>query len=446
VKPFHRDMCSSPLGDNPVPFLVEKGQGFSGNELLVLGEQVRLALPSSGVEAIGVCSSSAAFIAAATLAVWAVGREPLILDPSLKSEPAPILKRCPGLSVVADQRIPGFPKATIVTPAEGDELEARWPADQETAALFFTSGSTGEPKVIRKRACQLFRQMELEIEWLGMTSGLKVSSMVPPFHILGFVYGLFLPMLCNGSTSYLHGAAPAKWIDQIADVGPDLVLGVPSNYRFLVNSLDRTLPKALYMSSGAPLPPAVDKDFLDTTGQALTQMYGSTETGGIAKRQGFGPWLPFPGLKWDVRGEDGRLMVYSPWQEQPDQWTITDDLAERFEGGFRLTGRADSVVKVGGKRFSTNEIIQIVEAELPVEAAVVVGYERFGENAIALFATAAPQKGLVEQDIRLLLAQNLAPFKVPRTIRVLDDMPYLSNGKVDSKRLQFFAVEGVDDE
>ena len=46
-------------------------------------------------------------------------------------------------------------------------------------------------------------------------------------------------------------------------------------------------------------------------------------------------------------------MVFSDWQEKPDQWTVTDDLAEIGEDGtLTLLGRADSIVKVGGKRFS----------------------------------------------------------------------------------------------
>lgn len=422
-----------PVAADERPFVGEERCACSGHDILCRAAAVAEALPAGGGDALAVRSSSPAFVLAAVLAAWQRRLEPLILDPNLKEEPAAVRRRFPALVTVTDLAPVGDELA--VAGRADEPLEVGWPGDEQTAVLFFTSGSTGEPKVIRKLGRQLYRQLERELTWLGVEDGVSVLSMVPPFHILGFVYGLFLPMLGRGTTTYLHGAAPARWIDHLEGRRPDLVVGVPSHYRFLVNSVEGPLPEALYMSSGSPLSPAIHEAFASRAGRVLTQVYGSTETGGIAKRQGFGPWLPFPGLEWSVRAEDGRLRVHSPWQEDPEVWTVTDDLAEPGNGGFHLRGRADSVVKVGGKRFSTNEIIQIAQTLDGVENAVAVVYERYDENAVALFLTAAAD-GLEEAAVRRALAERLAPFKVPRTIRVLANLPCLANGKVDLERLK----------
>jgi len=137
-------------------------------------------------------------------------------------------------------------------------------------------------------------------------------------------------------------------------------------------------------------------------------------------------------------------MVFSDWQDHPEQWTVTDDLAEiGDDGALTLLGRADSIVKVGGKRFSTNEIIQIVENSGLVESAVAVIYERFGENAIALFVSGEGDGNDLEKSLRSELGRRLAAFKVPRTIRILESMPLLGTGKIDRRSLVALIESGA---
>ena len=140
-------------------------------------------------------------------------------------------------------------------------------------------------------------------------------------------------------------------------------------------------------------------------------------------------------------------MVFSAWQEQPDTWTVTDDIAARDDGGgFQLLGRADSVVKVGGKRFSTNEILQVVQGMDGIDSAVTVTYKRFTEDAVALFVTAAESCDPTPTELRSVLAARLAPFKVPRSICMLDEMPLLGSGKVDRQKLRRMAAAVEDDD
>ena len=104
-----------------------------------------------------------------------------------------------------------------------------------------------------------------------------------------------------------------------------------------------------------------------------------------------------------------------------------------------MLGRSDSVVKVGGRRFSLAEIVQTAQSSPLVEAAHAVTYSRYGELAVALFVVPRRPASLTSADVRSLMAERLAPFKIPRTIRVLDELPSRGIGKVDDATLRLMA-------
>jgi acyl-coenzyme A synthetase/AMP-(fatty) acid ligase len=277
-----------------------------------------------------------------------------------------------------------------------------------------------------------------------------VVSLVPAFHILGYIYGFSTPAAGCGSTVFSRGGSPQGWAELVRGERPQLVVGVPLHYRLMVQLLDAPLPEALYLCSGGPLDPGVASEFERRAGWPVLQVYGSTETGGIAVRRGSGPLEPFPQLSWKKRESDGRLMIRSAWQEPPAEWHCTDDAVAVEGGTFRLLGRADSVVKIGGRRFSTGEIVQTALAAPGVAQAHALAYDRFGEPAIALFVVAAngtkaPAAGvsLSAADVRSHLVSRLAPFKVPRTIQVLAELPTRGIGKVDEAALRALATNGA---
>lgn len=437
----------APLSDLNATFLREGGQAWSARRLLRWAKRMDAALPDDHGPVVGVSSACSPFICAATLALWRRGSAPLLLDPSLRAEPQQMqgtpLFRC----TLADGPRPILPG--VIQPGdapgkggEGPMLVPCWPHADELAALFLTSGATGTPTAVRKLGRQLFAQMEMELGVLGVRRGVSVYSLAPPFHILGFVYGLFLPLLGGGRAAFSRGELQQAWLRTINTRRPDLVVGVPMHYRLLARCAAAPLPRATYFSSGAPMPPPVYHSFLEQAGHPIVQGYGSTETGGIARRASLGAWTPFPGLRWKVEPGTGRLMVRSPWQETPEQWHRTDDVVEPEGEGFRLLGRSDSVIKVAGKRFSTNEVVGATTSTPGVEEAAAVTYQRYGEVAVALFVAARPGEEVTAEQLRAALGQRLAAFKLPRTIRVLSELPRLSNGKVDLRRLHDLASHG----
>jgi acyl-coenzyme A synthetase/AMP-(fatty) acid ligase len=416
--------------------VVEGSVEWTGQRLRSMAWDARERIRKTKSETIIVCSSSAPFVATAVLAAWSESRAPLILDPSLEGERNRIHERYPGAPALVSALTPGLRNAVVVPESKAGSIDIGPPADDNIAASFFTSGSTGEPKIITKLGYQLSRQTRAVLPALGVPSGPKVFSLVPPVHILGFMYGLFVPITLEGTACFPGTTVPEAWIECIRDGAFDYVIGVPSHYRFIVNSLDGPLPEGTYLSSGAPLSAKLDTAFRERAGRTITQVFGSTETGGIAQRQGRDPWRPFPEVSWRVREEDDRLLISSPWQEGSEKWFVTDDVAVREGKGFRLVGRADSIVKVGGKRFSSSEVEREALALPVVDQAVAVTWKRYDENALALFVTLKEGCTLTQRRLWELVAGRLPRFKMARTVRIVRSFPYLSNGKVDKQRLR----------
>jgi acyl-coenzyme A synthetase/AMP-(fatty) acid ligase len=331
----------------------------------------------------------------------------------------------------------------VVSETGGTPIAASFPPANAPEVAFFTSGSTGEPKIVHKKAYQLAEQHEVEARWLDLAGPIPVLCLVPAFHILGYIYGFYLPAAGRGTTVFHRGGAPQNWVDQIRARQPGLVVGVPSHYRLMSQVLASPLPKATYLCSGAPLDQAVGEEFRRRSGSPVLEVYGSTETAAVATRLGHGPWRPFPGLSWQSREADGRLLVASAWQDHPGEWCVTNDVVATGGGTFQLVGRADSVVKVGGRRFSTGEVVQAALAEPRVEQAHAVVYDRFGELAVALFVVPCKDAMLTAADVRSQLSGRLASFKVPRTIQVVAGFPTRGIGKVDEEALRALVVSGT---
>jgi 2,3-dihydroxybenzoate-AMP ligase len=92
------------------------------------------------------------------------------------------------------------------------------------------------------------------------------------------------------------------------------------------------------------------------------------------------------------------------------------------------------------------EVVQAALSSPLVDQAHAVSYDRYGELAVALFVVARRSVALTPADVRSFLASRLAPFKVPRTIHVLDELPWLGIGKIDELALRRMAVSDCDGE
>jgi acyl-coenzyme A synthetase/AMP-(fatty) acid ligase len=436
-------LCATFTGHAGRSFLHENGESWTVGRLLAYAHDVERAVPAGAARLVAVRSHSAAFVMASLLGLWRAGRSPLLVDPALTSQPAGLRTRGARIPVMAPADVADSWRDVAVRESGGEPMPPALPPPDACEVAFLTSGSTGEPKTVRKRVWQFAEQYKVEAPWLGLCAGVSTLCLVPVFHILGYIYGFYWPAASSGTAAFTRTQSPQQWIDQIRARRPHLVVGVPAHFRLITQMLAESLPPAIYLCSGAPLDPAVCDEFRRRAGSPVHQVYGSTETGGIATRVGSGPWQPFPTLEWQSREPDGRLFVKSAWQDHPDAWHPTGDAAEVEGDTFRLLGRVDSVVKIGGRRLSTGEIVQAALEDPRVDRAHAIVYSRFGELAVALFAVPKPGASLTSAELRTFVAERLAAFKVPRTIQVLAELPTRGIGKVDESALRHLISPGA---
>ena len=434
----------------------DRNRAWTAGEILGAAAALR-PMFQAGEGALGIAFGQPGWVLAALLAAWGAHRRPLLIDPGLRRETEALRRIHPGICIYAM-------RGTTQGSTEADHLDVTqalaasvplvappaWltlPSADEPFASLLTSASTGENKIIDKQGFQFYRQAEALASVLALPPASRVLSFVPPYHLLGFFYGLVVPLVLGGETVLATDLTGAAMAELLAKYCPDLVVGTATHYRFLVRATAKTEMQpshTIYLSSGAPLDPAVAETFASQFGTSVRDFYGSTELGGVAYRAWPEPYRALPSVHWRIDAETARLDVVSPWGGgAAGAWLATDDAAELVgEDGFRLLGRLDHVVKVGGKRFSTVEVEQALRAMPGASEAAVLPYLRFGEPAIAAVIAPEPNASLDEADVRAFLAERLATYKLPRTILVRSALPRGSHDKIDYQALRALFAEG----
>ncbi len=314
------------------------------------------------------------------------------------------------------------------------------PLDARTPSLhFFTSGSTGIPKLVTKTLAIFDTELAiLEGLWGDLVAGSPTFSTVPHHHIYGMTFKLLWPFAAGRpSDTQTHNS----WESLIAYMPPRAVLvSSPAHLSRLagLRALEREQVPVQILSAGAPLSFAAAQEAKEILGCMPTEIFGSTETGAIATRcqdNGLEPWALLPGLSIRSTEKDGRMVLHSP-MTGPD-WIVTEDLVEQVAGGFHLCGRADRIVKVEEKRVS---LIQVEKAlcALPVvqEAAVILSSESPARLSAAIVLTVDGRARLEKignfrfsRELRSELGSTLEKMAMPRRWRFVDYLPMAALGK-----------------
>ena len=200
----------------------------------------------------------------------------------------------------------------------------------------------------------------------------------------------------------------------------------------------------MVFSSGGPLPVDAALVVERLWGQAAIEVFGSTETGGIAWRRGDGsraPWQPLPGVAWRV--QDGLLDVRSPHLPSSAWWSTSDRAHDAGDGRFELLGRADRIVKLEERRISLDAIqARLQDSDLLDEVRVVA----LPGHRILLAVAAVPSaegQALLDTDGRPALAAVLRswldahcdPIALPRRWRFVAALPVDARGKTSERDL-----------
>lgn len=314
------------------------------------------------------------------------------------------------------------------------------------ALVLFTSGSTGEPVAIRKSLRQLDAEVDaLESAFGALLGDATVHGTVSHQHIYGLLFRILWPL----SARRPFARARLAYTEQLTTLGPEsvAVIASPAHLKRLPATQDwRALVQTLRVvfSSGGALPVDAAGDVQRLWQQAPIEVFGSTETGGIAWRRADGSraaWLPLPGVEWRLQGDT--LEVRSPHLPDMDWFATSDRAHASGDGRFQLLGRADRIVKIEERRISLDAIeARLRESEWLDEVRLVA----LPGPRVLLAAAAVPTSAgreLLDGEGRAAFAQRLRgwlaghcdPIALPRRWRFLDAMPADARGKTSERAL-----------
>lgn len=311
--------------------------------------------------------------------------------------------------------------------------------EPEAARLVFcTSGSTGEPKRIRKRLVHLQREVAAIEQAFGAGAGPGgIVATVACHHIYGLLYRVLWPL---ASGRALARDAIVHWSSLLPVLEPGaIVVSSPAHLTRLASlpALAAGRRPSAVFSSGGPLPLEAAREAARVFGTLPIEVLGSTETGGVGYRrqhEAEARWTVFPGIGLEI-APSGVLRVRSSYFDEPH--LDMGDVAILEAGGFRLGARADRIVKIEGKRLSLPELeAALVATPWIAEAATVVIP---GARAVvgAVVALAAEGRALLEakgrsratREIRAALGARFEPVTLPKRWRFVERVPVNSQGK-----------------
>ena len=377
--------------------------------------------------------------AAALFGAWLAGKTVWLVADTLPAS-------CAALAAEVGAFWGEFPPAYApCVPQAGDDCALEWtaPAPDFPALVVYTSGSTGAPTPIRKRYAQLSSELAaLEAEYGRLVGDAAVLSTVSHQHIYGLLFRVLWPLAAGRPVHALRHEFPETLAPALA-AGPCLLLASPAHLKRLPAHLDWQAGAAqlrAVFSSGGMLELEAALHARSLLGQAPIEVYGSSETGGVAWRQrspgAHEDWLPFPGVEWRA-DEDGLLQVHSG---PAGGWQHLADRVEATAGGrFVLRGRADRIVKIEEKRVSLDAMEAALRASgLVLEARVLACVEEAGRQSLAAFVVPNEAgRALLEEGgrnalrarLRAVLAASTHAVALPRRWRYLERLPVNAQGK-----------------
>jgi acyl-coenzyme A synthetase/AMP-(fatty) acid ligase/3-hydroxymyristoyl/3-hydroxydecanoyl-(acyl carrier protein) dehydratase len=388
--------------------------------------------------------------AAALLGAWQCGKTVWLTADTCAAS-------CAALASSVDAFFGQFPvDCAPLLPAPDDDclLDASTLAPEFAALVVHTSGSTGAAQAIAKRLSQLSSEVAtLETLFGARVHGADVVATVSHQHIYGLLFKVLWP-LAAGRPIDAHGVNFPEQLAQQLGRRPCILVASPAHLKRLPQHLDWTQAQQCLravFASGGILALDVALSVLDVLGQVPIEVYGSSETGGIAWRQrssgnpeGDDGWQALPGVDWRI--DSGMLEVRSPHLAIDGWLRLADRVQQGSAGRFLLLGRSDRIVKIEEKRISLEAIEAALLASSLVAQARVIALPEFAGQRQRLAALVVPSdpgatilfeggKLALNRRLRAALAGAVDPVALPRRWRYLDQMPQDAQGKTTQRQL-----------
>lgn len=262
--------------------------------------------------------------------------------------------------------------------------DASWPHSASFGELLlFTSGSSGHPKAITKTIDQLDAEVSvLEQTFAAHLPQCSVISTVSHQHIYGLLFKILWPLAA--SRPFLSDLVEyPETLTYYTNLFPNLCLiSSPAQLSRLPEALENQpqyRSPSLVFSSGGPLSYQAAIDIAHCYGKPPIEVFGSTETGGIAYRRQSSenhPWRAFNSHQIEQDEHDGALLLKSPYLASANWLKCDDKISITAEGEFVLLGRLDRIVKIEEKRICLVQMEALLESHPLVSQAALLVLEQ----------------------------------------------------------------------
>ncbi len=399
-----------------------------------------------------------------------LGAKALVVQQGMET-PSRAVAEARGISIVelipeADGPAGGFvlrgPPTLAGSPSAGGPAGA-----DDVALVLHTSGTTSRPKIVPLRQINVTASAYHIADTLALTPDDVCLNVMPLFHIHGLIAATLSSLAAGASVSCTPGFNAFRFFGWFDEVRPSWYTAVPTMHQAILGLAGRNAEAIrrgrlrFVRSSSSSLPPQVMGALEETFGVPVIEAYGMTEAAHQMASNPLPPRPRFPGSVGIAAGPEiaimddaGQLLpvgglgevvirgrnVTEGYENNPDAnaraftegWFRTGDQGVLDEAGYlRLTGRLKEIINRGGEKISPLEV-DVVLMDHPAVAQCLtfaVPHEKLGEEVAAAVVL---REGATVSDhvLRDFMSERLAPFKVPRRIVFLGEIPKGATGKL----------------
>ncbi len=391
-----------------------------------------------------------------------------VLGKLLKKIPTGEVTPLPGKNVVR------FMDALKGMPS--DRVEVKRTMD-DMIFLMYTGGTTGPAKGAMLTQKSYMSNRLQTLTYLDLKPEIVALSAFPLFHIAGLAMGGFT--MTNGATQIcVPDPRDSHFlIEQLEKYKPNTVINVPTVFFELMKQPEfKALDLSnLYfcLSAAAPFPPENIAELESIIGPNFIELYGMTETSPVTccnprfgKKKASSIGMPLPGTEFKLvdpatgelaaPGEPGEIAIRGPqlmdgYFEQPEEtanavrdgWMFTGDVAKMDEDGyFYIVDRVKDMVNISGFKVFTRELDDVLAKHPDIDLAATLGVpdpDRPGSERVvaAIVLKSGIKADDAEKDkIVAYMRDNVAPYKVPKTVEFMDELPTSGVGKILKRELK----------
>ncbi len=337
----------------------------------------------------------------------------------------------------------------------------------DPALVLHTSGTTARPKIVPLTNANVVASARHIARSLALGPADTCLNVMPLFHIHGLIAAVTASLSAGAAVCCTPGFNAFKFAELLRDVQPSWYTAVPTMHQAILMRMRAHADQAraaklrFIRSSSASLPPQVMAELEEVFGAPVIEAYGMTEAAHQMAANPLPPRARKPGAVGVAagpeiaimddentilpQGEVGEVVIRGPnvtlgYDSNPsanakaftDGWFRTGDQGRLDEEGYLfLTGRLKEQINRGGEKISPLEIDVVLLDHPAIAQACTFGipHDKLGEE-VGVVVVLRPDMAATEAEIRDFASVRLAPFKVPRRVLVMDDIPKGATGKV----------------